>query len=523
MQTINTETFDTMKKFAVFALAAITAFGAPAQKDVMKRIEEIGKNDNRSMEHLKTLTGRFGGRPIGSNAYDNARDWAASQLKEWGYDVKLEKAGELGVGFNRDHWEGRMYGDENEVLHFITPSYTVGTNGKAAGHVLAEPRTTQEFNNIKSRLKGAWVLVDGESGGWPLLHNDTIAAQRKAIIARNDSLAKVNGRKTPDQIPDNMKPDMTTPGLFYDEMVDAGVLGFIQSAPVPLRGLYDRDVVKGGLDFNNLPAVPDIKLDEDQFARIKKYVKQRKNIILEFDIRNHFRMGPVPYHNVVATLKGSKKPDEYIIMGAHLDAYDVATGATDDGTGTVGLLEAARILSKAGAKPDRTIIFILFAGEEFGLLGSEAWVNQHPDLLPKISNMFNRDGAPFPYVAFSAPKSMTKEFEPVAEAMRRAYPDFDFVIGEYTPRATPTKTGGHDGTTFQVKGIPQLNMNEWNDVHGHDFSYGEIWHTERDGLNRSIPEYQEQAATALALMLLQSANASKQFPRNEVYTDAPAK
>ena len=123
-----------------------------------------------------------------------------------------------------------------------------------------------------------------------------------------------------------MKPLREMPGLFYKEMCEAGALGFIQSAPVPLRALYDRALLNDPhTTFDNLPEVCDIKLDEHQYKIIKQMVKERRNFWLEFDIRNHFKLGPVKYHNVVASIKGTKYPDEYVIISGHLDSYDVAT------------------------------------------------------------------------------------------------------------------------------------------------------------------------------------------------------
>ena len=152
-------------------------------------------------------------------------------------------------------------------------------------------------------------------------------------------------------------------------MCEAGALGFIQSSTVPIRALYDRKMMNDpNTNFDNLPELPDIKLDEHQFAIIEQMVKERRTFELEFDIRNHFKLGPVKYHNVVASIKGSKYPDEYVIISGHLDAFDVATGGIDCGTGIGPMMEAARMIAKSGAKPKRTILFIGFAGEEFGLL-----------------------------------------------------------------------------------------------------------------------------------------------------------
>ena len=508
-----------MKKTILTLACLALCLALNAQNAVFDRIENIAKTDNQTWKHLTTLTSRFGGRPIGSASYENAQEWAMSLLKSWGYDVKLEKAGELSVGFNRDAWFGRLTGEETMNLHFVTPSYTAGTAGLERGHVVLEPRTTAEFNKMKARLKGAWVLMESHTS-WAMQHNDSTRAMRKKIIARNDSIASLSPKERAEK---KLDINRSFNGLFYDELIEAGILGFVQAGKVPLQALHDRDVVKGNPTFDELPTVPDIKLDEEQFNRIKKLATERRQIFLEFDIRNHFKMGPVPYHNLVATIKGSKKPNEYVLVGAHLDAFDSSTGAVDDGSGISALLEAARMLSLAGAKPERTIMFVLFAGEEFGLVGSKAFVAQHADILPKVSNLFNRDGGPLPYVAFYPPKSMEKEFEGVAKRLTKLYPNMPFSLTPFEPIAQPTRFGGTDATTFAVKGVPTIQMQERTDPLGYNFDYREIWHTERDILNQSIQVYQEQAATALAMMILQTANASKLFPRNEVYKPAEEK
>lgn len=506
-----------MKRLRLFLIALLLLpCGAWAQSAAVKKIQQMAREDNRTMQHLDILCNRIGGRTIGSDAYDNAVDWAVHCFKEWGLDVTTEKAGELSVGFNRAGWWGRMSGEENMTLHFATPSYTVGTKGIQTGHVVIEPRTQAEFDRVKGKLKGAWVLVNGKSRGFNIAHGEKATAARKKIIEANAEAAKYN-REIAGQDGQRKPIDETTPALFYDEMVAAGVLGFVQAAPVPIAAMYDTNVVRDKKSFFELPTVPDIKLDEEQYERIHKLVSQRRDVQLTFDIRNHFKIGPVPYHNVVATIKGSKYPNEYVIVGCHLDAYDVATGGVDCGSGVSAVMEAARMIATSGAKPERTIIFILFAGEEFGLLGSKAWLEQHPDKCDGISNMFNRDGGPMPYVSFSVPQSLVKEYDKIADAVREIYPNYNFKVEALTPREKPTSPGGTDATSFMVKGIPAQQMNERTDPKGYGFDYREIWHTERDTYNKSIPEYQEQAAATMAIMVLGTANLSKQWPRNEVY------
>ena len=500
-----------MKKLILFALLVLP-LGVWAQSAAVKKIMEMSREDNRAMQHLDVLCNRFGGRPVGSAAYENAQDWVVKQLKEWGLEVTLEKAGEVPVGFNRGGWWGRAMGEYTETLYFTTPSYTAGTKGIQRGHVVIEPRTQEQFNRMKSTLKGAWVLLESKSTGWPIGHSEEARQAREDAIKENVEIAKHNREN-----PNDQKPLNDTPAVFYDQMIEAGVLGFIQPSAVPIRTLYDRKMLnEGKVTFETLPTVPDIKLDEAQFERIYKLAQQRRYVELEFDIRNYFAVGPVPYNNIIATIKGSKKPNEYVIMGSHLDTYDVATGGVDCGSGVSAMMEAARMLAQSGAKPERSIVFIFFAAEEFGLLGSLAWVRDHKDKWNNISNVFNRDGGPLAYTSFSAPASLVKEYEEIAKPIQELYPNYNFTVKKLEPREQPTKTGGNDSTSFMVEGIPALQMSE-SDPSGYNFQYQEIWHTERDLYNKSIPEYQEQAATALAIMALGTANLPKMLPRNEVY------
>jgi len=131
---------EAMKKFLVLTVVVSFLFFSQysdAQTDpVIKKIIEIGKKDNRTMKHLDVLTNRFGGRPIGSAAYDNAAEWAGKKFKEWGMQVEYDEAGTLAVGFNRGPWFGKMTSPRSMHLHFATPSYSSGTRGKQVGHAV---------------------------------------------------------------------------------------------------------------------------------------------------------------------------------------------------------------------------------------------------------------------------------------------------------------------------------------------------------------------------------------------------
>ena len=495
---------NTIRKFSFFILF-LSVISISAQNNVSRRIMEIGKTDNRTMEHLDILTNRIGGRPIGSDAYENATYWVADKLKSWGLEVEIQEVGELPVGFNRGPWFGRMYGDTSMSLDFVTPSYTSGTKGVQRGHVLIEPKTRQEFDRMKGKLKGAWVLIEGKSDGFPVDQSASGNAFRDAIIAKNET-AKTDSDR------------IMEPALLYKEMKEAGILGTIQSASVPLVALYDRKNLYS-LSFDNLPSIPDIKLNESQYDIIRKKVEKREFVLLEFDIRNYFKPGPVKYHNVIGKIRGVKYPDEYVMSGCHLDSYDAATGAVDCGTGVVPNLEMARMIMAAGGnRPDRTILFCFWAGEEFGLLGSKFWVENNKDKLTKISNYFNRDGGPTAASGLVVPENMYDDIIKCTEGLANYHPQIPFSVEKSTqpPQAVPVNAGGSDHAYFAMNGVPVISFRN-TDPLGYNFSYREIWHTTRDLYNMSIPEYMEYTSVTQAVTVYNIANLKSLLPRDGIY------
>lgn len=495
----------------ILGLFLISPFSGAQNKKVIEKIIETGTTDNQVMDHLDILTNRIGGRPIGSDSYEQAEKWAKSKFEEWGMEVEMDEVGEMPIGFNRGPWFGRMLSDDGMILHFATPSYTAGTKGVQRGHVLLEPKTQSEFDRMKGRLNGAWVLITGENDGFPVDISEKADKVRDSIIELNKEIRKKNGeiRRRNRSLKEGEEREeyleyIDEPALFYRQMREAGILGIIQKSKVPIRAMYDRKNVMD-MTWDNLPTCPDIKLDEHQYAIIEQMAKERRYFELEFDIRNHFRMGPIKYHNVIGIIPGTKYPDEYVIMGGHLDAYDVATGGVDDGSGCTPAMEAARLIMEAGGKPKRTILCILWAGEEFGLLGSRHWVEKNKDKLDKISNMFNRDGGPTVPVSLHATDAQKEDLEPIVEVINTINPEFPIELLHRDERDKPTRAWGTDSGPFAVEGVPVMTFGT-GDPKGYNFNYREIWHTERDLFNKSIPEYQEQTAVATAIAVLMIAN-----------------
>ena len=488
-----------MKKLLVLAVVVSFLFCpqfSDAQTDpVVKKIIEIGKNDNRTMKHLDVLTNRFGGRPIGSAAYDNAAEWAGRKFKEWGMEVEYDEAGTLAVGFNRGPWFGKMTSPKFMHLHFATPSYSSGTRGKQVGHAVLEPQNDNQFQRMKKRLKGAWVLLVP-----PEVDEEELEKRKKMTPEERTKQRDLERKEAKDKL---------------DKLISAGILGVISSATIPINATYNRDV-KEWTSWDDLPTTCDIKLDEHQFAEIKQLVIERQRVELEFDIRNYFKMGPVPYSNVIGIIPGTEYPEEFVLMGGHLDSFDVATGAVDDGSGMTPAMEAARLIMAAGGKPKRTILVCLWSGEEFGILGAGHWVEKYKDRLPKISNMFNRDGGPTVITGISVSEAMWDDMEKICQPLNNINPDFPFKMVKRKPRERSKRPGGTDSSVFSMNWVPTMGFST-GDPKGYDFSYREIWHTENDYYQKSIPEYQEHTSIVTAVVVYGIANLDHLLSREGYY------
>ncbi len=492
-------------RLGYLAVLLLLTCSISSQNKVTKKIMEMGREDNRTMQHLDILSNRFGGRPIGSNAYTNATWWLAEQLESWGLEVEVQEAGELPVGFNRGPWFGRMYSDVSMTLDFVTPSYTSGTKGVQRGHVLIEPKNRREFERMKGKLQGAWVLIEGINNGFALDHSESGDSLRQSIIEQNEAARHDTAR-------------IVEPALFLKEMKEAGILGTIQASKIPMQAHYDRKNLMD-LSFDNLPDLPDIKLHEDQYNIIRKKAERRDYVILEFDIRNHFRPGPVKYHNVIAKITGTKYPDEYVMSGCHLDSYDSATGAVDCGTGVAPNMEMARMLMAAGGdKPDRTILFCFWAGEEFGILGSQYWVAQNKDKLKNISNYFNRDGGPTAASGLVVPENWYDDIVKCTKELVDYDPRIPFKVEKSTrpPTPAPQDAWGTDHAFFARNGVPVIYFQN-SDPFGYNFNYREIWHTPHDTYNMSIPEYMEYTSVTQAVTVYNMANLKHIMPRDQIY------
>jgi carboxypeptidase Q len=478
----------------------------PAGDPVVQKIIELGTTDNRVMVWNDYASNRFGGRESGTNAYNDATEWAVWQFKQWGLEAGLDEAGSVPVGFNRGPWFGKMTKPTEKALWFGTPSFTAGTKGVERGPVVilkadpfsipgrnAKPEDVEkkqaaveaaiaEVKANPAAFKGAWVLIAGPNTGF----------------------ARDGRRGTPEYADAQLMPKLTS------ALVEAGARGTVQSSRTDPFSMLDGYVAS----WDKLPVLPDIKLADTQYAEIKALAEKGEPVELEFDIRNWFKMGPVKYHSVVATLRGTEFPDEYVVLGGHFDCFSAATGAVDDGSGFAPGMEALRLIQAAGGRPKRSIAVVLFAAEEIGLVGSQAFLKNRPDIAPKIVMMVNRDGSPSAITGAAVPETWLADFKRITAPLAALNPTWPFKLERTVPRAHATSPGGSDHTSFEMQGVPTLRFTTQT-----DYRYQHAWHTLADLYSELVPytAHQQHSALVTAVVAYGVANLDKHLTRDGVY------
>ncbi|MFQ5653391.1 MAG: M20/M25/M40 family metallo-hydrolase [Planctomycetota bacterium] len=473
------------------ALLPLPVLVAADRETTLRRIVEVGRSDNRVMEHLDVLTNRIGARLTGSDALNTACEWTAERFRSFGLsNVRVEKAGEVPVGFLRGPSAGRMIAPEEKTLHFGTNAWSAGTRGVVRGPAMLAPKNKEELEAVRDRLQGAWLLQAGR-GGARSRGGEGGRGERARPQARRGG---GGDQGAPPRARERRREEMQQRARQRREMrgllEEAGIAGII----TPTSGELIR--TGGGfrrLDWDNLPEIPAIRLLGEEWWDIVDRINAYEDVILEFDIRNHFKPGPLPYYNVIADIPGTERPDEYVVVGGHIDSWDGATGTCDNGTGCATSLEAARLLMEADARPLRTIRFMLWSAEEQGLLGSRAYVKAHADEMERISAVLVHDGGTNYLSGIAATAAMLDDFERVFAPISELNPELPFKVR----KVNGLRGGGSDHASFLAAGVPGFFWDQQGRA-----DYKRIHHTQFDTFDEAIPEYQEHSAMVVALAAL---------------------
>lgn len=431
-----------------------------AQVDVaqFQAIRLEGFEKSRVMAHLDHLVNRIGPRLTSSDNLTVACEWARDEFAAMGLSgARLEQWGEMEVGFNRGPWWGRITAPIEKELVFGTDAWSAGTKGPARGPVVLSPKTEEELAAMRGKIRGAWVL------GVPA-----------------SLLTKVA------------------------DAVDAeGGLGIVAST-------RDHLVQTSGnmrVAWGKLPKTVVVRLRKDLYEEVRAMAEEGKPVEVEFDVQNHFRKGPIPQFNVIADIVGTEKPDEFVVVGGHIDSWDGASGTTDNGTGTATTMEAARILAAIGARPRRTIRFMLWGGEEQGLLGSRAWVQAHKDEMDKYSACLVHDGGTNYVSGIAGMKEMRPQLETAFEHVLKMGGELKFAIREIDA----FRPIGSDHEAFTAAGVPGFF---WDQAGRADYNH--THHTQFDTYAAAIPEYQMHTAVVVATGALGIANLPDMLTRENM-------
>jgi hypothetical protein len=177
-------------------------------------------------------------------------------------------------------------------------------------------------------------------------------------------------------------------------------------------------------------------------------------------------------------------------------------------------MEAIRLIQAAGGRPKRSVVAILFAAEEIGLVGSQAWLKNRPGIAPKIAMMINRDGSPSAITGASVPETWFADFQRITAPLAAVNPKWPFKLERGVPRANATSPGGSDHSSFEMLGVPTLRFQTQT-----DYNYGHAWHTLHDLYSELVPytEHQKHSALVTAVVAYGVANLDQPLTREGVY------
>jgi hypothetical protein len=457
--------------------------GVPSNDDLVARMIQEGTQRSHVDADLQYLLDVIGPRLTGSAEMRRANDWTRQKFLEYGADRAELEPWSFGIGWTRGPMTIRMLAPQHRELLGVSWAWSPGTKGPVAGDVVfMDARTQADFDRrFAGKLRGAWVMLGPafpvvNAAAPPLTHADT---------ARLDTLARALGPHTNDEVE------------FYNSRIP--LLAHEGAA----GAIHDGGKQFGLFTMSGSPAyispIPEIVIGNDTYSQLERLARRGERSRLEVDIKNTFTRDTLEQWNTVAEIRGTEKPDEVVLLGAHLDSWDLATGGTDNGTGAIAVLEAARILKAAGVRPKRTVRFALFTGEEEGLFGSQEYASRHEKELDKFQAVLVLDNGTGRITAMAL--QGREELRDMWKAMLQPVAG----LGPLVVRSG-NKTGT-DHLAFSPYGVPAFNYDQL--TRGYDHTH----HSQIDDYSHTVPSDIAQAATIMAVNAWQLADLDQLLPR----------
>nr|WP_317892792.1 M20/M25/M40 family metallo-hydrolase [uncultured Sphingomonas sp.] len=361
---------------ALLATVAATPLAAPlaaqsVDRDAVTRIIDEGTNQSEVMPIAQHLTDVIGPRLTNSPGMRQAEEWTQSKFREWGLKNVHKEGFEFGRGWSIVSSSVRMVTPRPIQLTAIPIAWTPGTNGTVTAPVIVAPMSKEaDFARYRGQLAGKIVMVtQPDTGSEP----DRPAFRRLS----QQELADQDFFEAP--VNDPEAADRRLKRLDFSLKLDA----FLKSeGAVAMATMSSRDgMLLHGSGYlfgrDQTPATPGIEIAAEDYRRLARLARVGQAPTLEVTSNVRFDDSDVQAYNIFADIPGTDPKAGYVMAGAHLDSWAAGDGASDNAAGSAVVMEAARILSQMGVRPKRTIRFALWNGEEQGLLGSLAYIEQH--------------------------------------------------------------------------------------------------------------------------------------------------
>jgi carboxypeptidase Q len=441
-------------------------------------LEEIDKR-SELMSNIEYLCDMIGPRLTGSPNLTRANQWTRDKFQQYGLTTPHLESWIIERAWTRGDARGQVVVPVLQRILLESAGWSPATKGPERGPVVhVKAQSADELSPYKGKLKGAWVL-----------------------------LSEVSVQPSPKHPAPNMDGEMRRRISEYTRMrefrpalqkflIEEGAAGILRDSNKE-HGLVNMT----GASSNFTPAeLPEAFLTTESYGLIWRLLK-RGPVEIEIDLKNTFSTGEVEVYNTVAELPGAEKPDEVVLIGGHIDSWDLGTGATDNGTGIMAVLEAARALKAVGVKPKRTIRFVLFSGEEEGLHGSRAYVKAHEKEMPKIAGVLVHD------MGTGRVKSIgLQDRYDLREVMDRVVEPFKEAVN--LEELSMRKMMGTDHMSFLPHGVPAFAVVQ------DPAEYRKTHHTESDTVDKVYPDEINQGAKVLAAWAYNMAMLPEILPRD---------
>lgn len=456
---------------AIFLLIALSiSYSTSAQDRDSIIVQQIIKEatDNSQLQSLgHQLVEIIGPRLVGTPQMQQAHDWAVKTYTGWGITARNEKWGEW-RGWERGITHIDLVHPRVRTLEGMQLAWSPSTNGKtitAETIILPDLDDSIGFQKWLPSVKGKFVLISmAQPTGRPDYNWEEFAVK--------ESFEKMKKQREAQR--DAWRNRINKTGLGNRELAraleNAGAVGLLQSN-------WSNGFGVNKIFGANTKKVPTIDISLEDYGLLYRLTEsgQKPKISVRADSKER---GMVPTFNTLAEIKGTEKPNEYVMLSAHFDSWDGAGGATDNATGTLVMMEAMRILKMFYPNPKRTILVGHWGSEEQGLNGSRAFVEDHPDIVQNLQVLFNQDNGTGRVVNLSG-QGFLHSYAYLNRWMSKLPADIRTQV-ETTFPGSPGG-GGSDYASFVAAGAPAFSLSSLS------WSYGNYtWHTNRDTYDKIV-------------------------------------